>query len=356
MNFLYIHIPFCIKKCNYCSFVSFCADKKVYGQYFDALKKELEYKNPQNLKTLYIGGGTPSCIPIEFYRELKFDFEQDYEFTFEVNPKTVDFSYLKKLRSLGINRLSIGVQSFDDDILVQIGRLHDAKEAVECVKQAQDAGFDNISIDLIYGLPNQTMQIWKETLKKALSLGVQHISTYGLKIEEGTPFGQNPPENLPDEDLCADMYVECVKTLTKAGFKHYEISNFALPKFESKHNLNYWKNAPYIACGVAAHGYENGVRYENTTDFETYLKNPLKPAKTTILTPKDILAEAIFLELRTKEGVELEEFKTLYDVDFEVEYAEQLSKYCDFFELKDGKISLTTEGFMVSNVILAEFV
>ncbi len=356
MSFLYIHIPFCIKKCNYCSFVSFCADSTKFRQYFDALKKEIEHKNPKNLKTLYIGGGTPSCVPIEFYQNLKFNFAAEYEFTFEVNPKTVNGKYLKNLRSLGVNRLSIGIQSFNDKILTQIGRLHSAEDAIECVKQSRKADFDNISIDLIYGLPNQTMEIWKETLATALSLKVQHISTYGLKIEEGTAFGQNMPKNLPDEDLCADMYTECVKTLTTAGFGHYEISNFALCGFESKHNTNYWKNAPYIACGVAAHGYENQIRYENTTNFENYIQNPLTCMKNTILNSDDILAEAVFLGFRLKEGIDLKEFKTLYGVDFEKKYERQLEKFKEFFERKDEKISLTTEGFMLSNVILSEFI
>lgn len=355
MNSLYIHIPFCLKKCNYCAFVSFCVNLPQIEKYFDALQKELAHKNPRNLKTLYIGGGTPSCVPIEFYRKIKFDHTKEYEFTFEVNPKTVDKKYLQDLRTLGVNRLSIGVQSLDDKILTQIGRPHSAKDAIDCVKQAQEAGFDNISIDLIYGLPNQTMKIWRSTLTQALSLGVQHISTYGLKIEEGTPFGQNQPENLPDEDLCADMYLECVKTLTNAGFEHYEVSNFALNGFESLHNSNYWQNNPYIACGIAAHGYEKGIRYENTTDLEKYLDTPLKPAKEIALSKDDILAEAIFLGLRLKKGIDLDDFKARYSVDFKEKYAEQLAKFTDFFEQNGNKISLTTEGFMLSNVILAEF-
>jgi len=263
---------------------------------------------------------------------------------------------LQDLRSMGVNRLSIGVQSFDEKILAQIGRIHSVKDAINCVKIAQETGFDNISIDLIYGLPNQTMEVWKDTLKQALSLEVQHISTYGLKIEEGTPFWEKPPENLPDEDLSADMYLECVKRLTEAGFEHYEISNLALPNFESRHNSNYWKGLPYIACGVAAHGYENEIRYENTTNFENYIKNPTKPMKETTLSKEDILAEAIFLGFRLKCGIDLDEFKNLYGVDFEKIYAEQLLKYAEFFEYKNRRIALTTEGFMLSNVILSEFV
>lgn len=352
---LYIHIPFCLKKCNYCSFVSFEKNPEAFEQYFDAMNSEFEPKK-EKLKTLYIGGGTPSVIPVKFYKKFDFTFNKNYEFTFEVNPGTVDLDYLKSLRNIGVNRLSIGIQSFNDEILAQIGRIHSAQEAIDCVKMAKEVGFNNISIDLIYGLPNQTMKIWQDSLKKAMTLGVQHISTYGLKIEEGTTFGQNPPQNLPAEDLCADMYLECVDFLSKNGLLHYEISNFALPGFESQHNINYWKNNPYKAIGVAAHGYENNIRYENTSDFEEYLKNPLKPVLSTILTQEDILEEGIFLGLRMKEGIDLAEFKARYGVDFEEKYQGILEKYEEFFVRKNGRISLTTEGFMLSNSILAEFV
>lgn len=355
MNSLYIHIPFCLKKCNYCSFVSFPKDETSFERYFDALDLEFQHKQSK-LKTLYIGGGTPSVAPMKFYRKFDFEFDEEYEFTFEVNPKTVDSAYLQDLRTIGVNRLSIGVQSFDDDILAQIGRIHSAQDAINCVKMAQTAGFENISIDLIYGLPNQTMEIWQETLKKAMTLGVQHISTYGLKIEEGTPFGQNPPQNLPSEDICADMYIECIDFLTKNGFSHYEISNFALPGFESQHNINYWKNNPYAAIGVAAHGYQNGIRYENASDFEEYIKTPLKPLLSSALTKEDILEEGVFLGFRLKEGLDLLEFKARYGVDFEEKYCDILEKYKEFFVRKNGRIALTTEGFMLSNTILAEFI
>lgn len=352
---LYIHIPFCLKKCNYCSFISFEKDENALEQYFDALNSEFKYKQGK-LKTLYIGGGTPSVVPVEFYRKFYFDFDKDYEFTFEVNPGTVDLAYLQDLKSIGVNRLSIGVQSFDNEILTYLGRIHPAQDAINCVKMAQEAGFENISIDLIYGLPNQTMEIWKETLKTAMLLGIQHISTYGLKIEEGTPFGQNPPQNLPSEDTCADMYLECIDFLGKNGFLHYEISNFSLPEFESQHNINYWKNNPYEAIGAAAHGYSNGIRYENTCNFEEYLKTPLTTAVSNILTKEDILEEGIFLGLRMKEGLDLVEFKARYGIDFEEKYSEPLKKYEDFFVRKDNRIALTTEGFMLSNSILSEFV
>ena len=356
MSFLYIHIPFCEKKCNYCSFVSFSADEEAFVKYFDALFLEFSANIEGELKTVYIGGGTPSIVPIEFYKRFNFEFFDEYEFTFEINPKTVDREYLQALKDWGVNRLSIGVQSFEDEILAQIGRIHSADDAKNCIKMAQKIGFDNISIDLIYGLPNQNMNIWQKTLDESKSLGVQHISTYGLKIEKGTPFGQNLPENLPDEDICTDMYLECIKVLSESGFGHYEISNFALLGFESRHNLNYWKNNPYLAIGVSAHGYQNTIRYENASDFEAYLRNPLKPHSETILMQEDIIQEGIFLGLRMIQGIGLKEFEVRYGFDFEEKYAQIIEKYKEFFVKKNGRIALTQEGLMLSNVILAEFV
>lgn len=336
--------------------MSFSADKRAFERYFNALFLEFSAKVKDKLKTVYIGGGTPSIVPIEFYKRFKFDFWPEYEFTFEINPKTVDRDYLLGLKGLGVNRLSIGIQSFDDEILTQIGRIHSVVDAKNCVKMAQEVGFDNISIDLIYGLPNQTMVIWQKTLDEAMNLGVQHISTYGLKIEKGTPFGQNLPENLPDDDICADMYLECIKKLAQNGFEHYEISNFALEGFESRHNLNYWQNNPYIALGVSAHGYQNEMRYENTSDFEGYLKNPLNPSSEIILTQDDILQEGIFLSLRMTKGLDLNEFEARYGFDFEQKYTQILEKYKEFFIKQNGRIALTTDGLMLSNVILSEFV
>jgi oxygen-independent coproporphyrinogen-3 oxidase len=356
MSSLYIHIPFCVKKCNYCSFVSFPLKDTAFEQYFCALKKEFDAKAKGQLSTVYFGGGTPSVIPVEFYKQFDFDFAPDYEFTFEVNPGTVDTEYLQALRSIGVNRLSIGIQSFDDEILKSIGRIHSAKEAINCVKMAQEAGFENISIDLIYGLPNQTMELFEDSLKQAINLGVQHISTYGLKIEEGTPFGQKTPENLPDEDLCADMYLTSIEMLEENGFKQYEISNFAKKSKESRHNMTYWQNSPYIALGVSAHGYQDGIRYYNTSDFKKYLKNPIVPEFAKKLTEEEILQEGIFLGLRMKQGINLNEFKLRYGVDFEEEYKDILKKYDEFFIRKGNRISLTTQGLMLSNVILSEFI
>lgn len=355
MTSLYIHIPFCQKKCNYCAFTSYENAQNYFEQYFDALKIELEHKTKsKKLRTIYIGGGTPSLIPIELYKKLSFNFEKDYEFTLEVNPKTVNKKYLQELKSIGVNRLSIGIQSFDNDILKNIGRIHNANEAKQCVQIAKEVGFKNISIDLIYGLPNQTMKVWQDTLKQATGLEIQHISAYGLKIEYDTPFGKTPPSNLPNDDTCADMYLTTIEILEQNGFSQYEISNFAQKGYKSNHNTTYWKNNPYIACGVSAHGYENKIRYENTTNIKEYIKNPFL-SKQTPLSENDILEEGIFLGLRMIEGIDIQKFNQRYNINFEEKYAHILDKYKEFF-ITTENIALTKEGLLLSNNILSEFI
>ena len=253
----YVHIPFCEKKCHYCSFLSF-ENLNLKSQYLETLLMDIEKnydKTPQ--KTLYIGGGTPSVLEIsEIEKLIKcFNFEKNAEITIEVNPKSANKEYLKKLKNIGINRLSIGVQSFNDEILNKIGRLHNSKDALETIKNAKEAGFENISIDLMYGLPSQTLKIWEETLSIANELDVEHISLYGLKIERGSKFYKNRPKDLPDDDMQEIMYKLALKKLKK--FKRYEISNFAISKkYRSKHNLNYWHLGYYNAFGLGASGFD----------------------------------------------------------------------------------------------------
>lgn len=352
----YVHIPFCKKKCNYCAFCSFFPRNEQIFHYFEILKKEVNSKLNKPLKTLYLGGGTPSFVPLKFYKSLHFEFESEYEFTFEVNPATVNKSYLKGLLDFGVNRLSIGVQSFFDEDLKTLGRLHTVSEATECVKLAHSVGFDNISIDLIYGLPGQTLKKWKLNLKKALELPISHISTYGLKIEENTLWGNNPPQNIPDEDKSANMYLLLVDFLEKNNFFQYEISNFSKIGFHGRHNYNYWQNNEYLGLGMGASGYQNGVRYQNSCSFKEYLNSPEKTSSSTILTKNDIIEEAIFLGFRLKKGINLNEFNKRYKIDLFQEYKNIFEKYNKFFEFKNGYICLTTSGMMISNVILAEFI
>ena len=216
----------------------------------------------------------------------------------ELNPEDVDEKYLENLLGIGVNRLSFGCQTFDDAILKQINRRHNSEQVKKVVKTAQKVGFDNISLDFIYGLPNQTTEMFLADLKQAAELGLKHISLYGLKIEEGCYFYKNMPQNLPDDDVQADMYLAAVELLQSLGFEHYEVSNFAKKNFESRHNLNYWENAEYYGFGAGAHGYNSGERYENQTNLEKYFEKPIEKINSHKLSNQEKLEEEIFLGLR----------------------------------------------------------
>lgn len=356
----YIHIPFCKSKCKYCSFVSY-PSLDLKERYLDALQKEIKYhyKN-EPLKTLYIGGGTPSILEVFEIEAIarNFNFEKDYEFTVELNPETLNAEYFQGLKEVSVNRLSFGCQTFDDNILKLIGRRHNSEQVKTAVKFAQDIGFENISLDFIYGLPAQTIEGFEADLREADGLGVKHISLYGLKIDEGCYFFSNPPENLPDNDTQADMYLRAIETLTTSGFEHYEISNFAHKGFESRHNLNYWDNNTYYGFGLAAHGYVEGVRYSNYEDFESYFKFPHihdlihRPDKS------EQLEEEIFLGFRKMSGLNVEDINRKFGIDFDKKYSDILTKYLESKHiLKTEKgYRLSDSGILVSNIILADFI
>lgn len=356
---VYIHIPFCKSKCYYCSFISY-NKPELKVKYLNALEKEIisNYEN-ENLNTLYFGGGTPSILEIkEFERLLNlFVTDKKTEITTELNPETLDYSYLRGLYDIGVNRISLGCQTFEDKILRLINRRHDSKQVIESVKTAQNVGFKNISLDFIYGLPNQTEQMFYDDLKRGIDLGIQHISLYGLSIEKGCYFYRNHPHNLPDDDIQADMYLGAVQLLSENGFEHYEISNFCIPDYYSRHNLNYWNNEEYYGFGVAAHGYKNNIRYGNKETVEEYIENPLTRKEERFETEKDKLEEEIFLGFRRMSGINVEEINQKYGIDFESKYIKVLQKY-ENFELikKNGQnYSLTPSGILVSNTILSEF-
>ena len=355
----YIHIPFCKSKCKYCSFVSFTNESR-FADYVAALLKDIDSNYAgEKLKTLYFGGGTPSLVPAYLIKKVidKFKYSHDCEITFEVNPDDAKFDYLKSLFEIGINRISMGSQSFDDNILQLIGRRHKSIDVVNAVKTAQEVGFNNISLDLIYGLPEQNINILKKDLEKITSLNIQHISTYGLKIEEESYFGKNPPVNLPDDDTQADMYLLINNYLEEKGYKRYEISNFALDGFESKHNLNYWDNAEYYGFGIAAHGYNNGIRYSNYRTLKDYVDAPAKHEFEQILTPTEILEEEIFLGFRKTEGVNVEKINNKFNIDFDKKYKKIIAKYTpNFIENTKKGYKLTLEGTLLSNNILSEFI
>lgn len=356
---VYIHIPFCRQKCYYCSFVSF-VKSELKEKYVNALITEIKnIYNNEPLKTLYFGGGTPSLLTAaEFNRVVNlFNITPETEVTIELNPENLSLNYLKDLKNTGINRLSFGCQTFNDQTLKLIGRRHSSYDVEKALEFAYDAGFNNISLDFIYGLPNQNIEDFANDLKKAAAKDIQHISLYGLKIDKNCYFYNHPPENLPDEDLQADMYLQAIKFLTDNEFIHYEISNFAKSGFYSKHNLNYWNNNTYYGFGIGAHGYTNGYRYENTTDFEEYFANPIKHKKEHKLCTAEQLEEEIFLGFRKTAGINIKSINDKFNINFEKKYTTILDKYLSTGHIKksNGNYCLTADGMLLSNTVLADF-
>lgn len=359
VNSVYIHTPFCKQKCKYCSFVSFVNQEKK-RDYVDALLIEIDsFYNGELLKTLYFGGGTPSLLETSLIEKIieKFNLSSDCEVTFEINPDDADSDYVKKIYDVGVNRLSFGAQTFCNDTLKLIGRRHTSEQTLQAVILAQEAGFENINLDLIYGLPNQTPSKIKKDLEIITNLGIKHISTYGLKIEEESYWGKFPPENIPDDDSQADMYLLINDQLESKGYHRYEISNFALEGFESKHNLNYWNNSEYYGFGVAAHGYIDNIRYSNFCTLQEYLNNPIARAEEHKQSDAEKLEEEIFLGFRKSSGINISNIKRKFGIDFETKYEKILCKYMPEYIVKtmDG-YRLTTDGVLLSNNILAEFI
>lgn len=356
----YIHIPFCRQKCNYCSFISF-TNRELKDEYINILEKEIKhyYKN-ENLNTLYFGGGTPSLLSVKDFERLTklFNINEKTEVTAELNPENLDLEYLIGLKSAGINRISIGCQTFNNNILKTIGRRHNSGDVINAVKLAQKAGFDNISLDFIYGLPDQTPEDFAYDLKHACKLDLQHISLYGLKIDEGCYFYNNMPDNIADDDIQADMYLKAIEILTDNDFEHYEISNFSKPNFNSRHNLNYWNNNSYYGFGISAHGYTGSVRYSNTADIKSYMKNPYQHEFEHSVTPKESLEEEIFLGFRKMAGINITKINEKYGINFREKYAAVLKKYLDTKYLLETNedYKLSDSGILISNLILSEFI
>lgn len=276
---LYIHVPFCLTKCNYCDFLSIAFDEAVARKYVEALRREIRLRGGRKIETIYIGGGTPTVLPVDSIEDIfktvrdYFEIAKDAEITIEANPGTLDTKKTKALAGLGINRLSIGVQSLNDKELRFLGRCHTAEEAMKAI---DSPGFENFSADLIYGIPGQSMRSWQNTVKCALSSGPAHISAYELTAERGTPFYEDVMSgkvNTPPEALVVEMFEHGLDAFEKAGLMHYEISNFARPGLECRHNLNYWKRGEYVGLGAGAHSFEAGRRSKNTGYVFKYIEN-----------------------------------------------------------------------------------
>lgn len=360
---LYIHIPFCMKKCAYCDFVSFtCSDREGY---ISALCGELDTWRGECVDSIFIGGGTPTCLDARLLERLLsyinscFKITSDCEWSTEANPKTVDSEKLEILRAGGVNRLSVGVQSFSDSELARTGRVHNADEAAETLELV-GRYFDNFNIDIISALPGQSIESFSNTIDRALSFSPSHISCYSLILEEGTPLfeeNERAPLNLPDEDSEREMYALAQIKLEKAGYRQYEISNFAKPNRECRHNLKYWHCEEYIGAGLAAHSYIGGTRIGNTTDMKSYLAGNRTEEKIT-LSGRDMRAEFIIMALRLAEGVSTAEYTRRFGRDFAADYSAQLDKFIklNLIEKTPAGFRLTERGISVSNSVMCEFV
>lgn len=366
---LYVHIPFCKAKCGYCDFNSYAGKVEYIQPYFSALLSEVEAvakKYPLPVDTIYFGGGTPTfvepklvCDVLDKIKEL---FEQcsSCEISIECNPGTIEYEGLKKLSEHGFNRLSIGLQSADNRCLKELGRIHTFEDFSKCFENARKAGFENISLDLMYGLPKQTMSDWKNTLKCAVEFGTEHISCYSLKVEEGTPFSKMNLD-LPHDDTVADMYETAVEFLRVHGYERYEISNFAKAGCESRHNLKYWKCDDFVGIGAGAFSCADGVRFSNTLDICEYIervKNCDAIEERELLSDFDKMSEFVFLGLRLKEGISEKEFENRFKLNIDEVFGEQIEKYrkMGFLIREKGFIRFSDKGFFVSNTILSDFV
>jgi len=372
MSGIYIHIPFCKKKCQYCDFNSFEYKDEMVDQYVEALCSEISmYKDTNTVvKTVFLGGGTPSVLSVLQLRQIvaalteSFDMDHVEEFTIEMNPDTVEEALTSALRELGINRVSMGLQSSDDDMLKVLGRLHDYETFEKAYDLLRQAGIENINIDLMFGLPNQSLDLWCETVKKVIDLRPEHVSAYSLKVEEGTPFFKLNEEgllHLPTEDEDREMYHYIVEALGAVGLNQYEISNFSKKDHESQHNLIYWKNENYVGLGLGAHGSLDGRRYANVTalkDYHSMVVEGKKPIESeTYIDEKEHLFETIMLGLRLNDGILIDQINNRYDIDL-LEYHKDI---IDDFVVKGllvvdkGYMKLTKQGFDVSNSVMMAF-
>ncbi len=337
--------------------------------YFFALNEEISMAslNESVIDTIYFGGGTPTCVDLTLIEKTlkhifsEFNISDNAEITIECNPGTIDLAGLRLLKECGFNRLSIGLQSTNNALLKILGRIHTVQDFEECLKSARLVGFDNISLDLMYGLPNQTLSAWNETLTTALSYDVQHISCYALKIEEGTPFASKKLV-LPDDDEIADMYNSCVEKLKASGYNRYEISNFAKSNYQSRHNLKYWRCEDFRGFGAGAFSCVENKRFSNETCVATYIEK-INNKQTVVTfnhnqTENDLLSEFVFLGLRCADGISVEDFNSRFKKDIFDVFEKPLKKYISmgFLKYENGKIFFTDKSFFVSNTILSDFV
>lgn len=366
---LYVHIPFCVRKCQYCDFLSGPSDEETKDRYIEALLKEIraaEHTEDYEIVSVFIGGGTPSALKAEAIASImrtlqeQFFFCEDAEVTIEANPGTVDLEKLTIYRNVGINRLSLGLQSTDAEELKLLGRIHSYEEFLKSYEWAREAGFSNINIDLMFAIPGQTGEAWRQHLYQVAELNPEHISAYSLIIEEGTPFAEQNLD-LPDEDTEYQMYEGTAEILERYGYRQYEISNYAKQGYMCRHNAGYWQRREYLGFGLGASSLYGGMRFSNTHQMQEYLKESRNPDQirqdVTVLSRNERIEEFMFLGLRMTEGISEKKFEENFDVRLMDVYGDILQKYEEtgFMEHIETKWRLTRKGIHVSNHILADF-
>lgn len=378
---LYIHIPFCVKKCDYCDFLSFAADEQTQKSYVAALQKELafygaKYKD-RRITTIFIGGGTPSWLKEDYMQAIMetvyyyFSVEQDAEITIECNPGTITENKFEVYRRIGINRLSIGLQSVHNEELKILGRIHTFEQFLKTYDMARKHGFSNINIDLMSSLPGQTPEIFCDSLYQVLKLKPEHISAYSLIIEKGTPFYElyrfdavkqaagMQTESLPTEEEEYQTTKMTQHILKEAGYHWYEISNFAKPGYECRHNIGYWKRVDYLGVGLGASSLIDNVRYSNTRDLYTYLSVPADSLHETAeqITRNEQMEEFMFLGLRMRDGFYRDEFTQAFGIPIEAVYGDALNhlQQEELLLKREGRIYLTDKGMDLNNYVVAQF-
>lgn len=365
---LYIHIPFCKQKCLYCDFTSFSFLESFMEDYVEALNIEIKKVADKNISTIFIGGGTPTYLNLKNLNMLKetlktLKLTKETEFTVEGNPGTFSKEKLEVLKHMGVNRLSIGLQAVQDSLLKKLGRIHDFNDFLNSYNMAREIGFNNINIDIMFGLPGQDIKMWQETLKTVTSLKPEHLSCYSLILEEGTPFfDKYDYKDLPDEDVVSDMYSITKEFLREKGYFQYEISNFSKKNLECRHNIVYWNLKNYIGIGSGAHSYYEGIRYRNESNVKKYIKSIKKYGNAIVEVHnnslKDDMEEFVFLGLRKINGISMKEFKNRFKEDIFSIYGNVIKKYESkgLIVITEDRLFFSSRGIEISNYILSDFI
>jgi oxygen-independent coproporphyrinogen III oxidase len=368
---IYLHIPFCLSKCPYCDFASIPLNRNLVEKYLSALLYDIGSSSGFKVDTIYLGGGTPTVLKLEQLDKMMravrehYDLTSNCEITIEANPNTLDEEKIRGLRSIGFNRISLGVQSFNDKELKNLGRIHSASQAIHSFNLLKKGGFKNIGLDLIFGIPEQTLGSWKSSLEKAISLSPQHISTYSLIIESGTKFYQMKKEGnikLPTDEKVRQMYLWAIDYLNSKGYKQYEISNFCLPGFESKHNLKYWNHKEYLGFGPSAHSFYKNKRWGNIRGVMEYVELMKKKGRVIQfeenLSKDQLVTEAIFLGLRKTNGIDLKKFHKDFKVELEDIRKDKINHLIKlgFLSKQGNSLRLTKKALPVADSIIVSLI